>query len=132
MTEAEILELIAIYASNAINSFAVFASITFAFLAVSYITGSALTRFQAYAISVLYVIAAGSAVSSTVGNVQAWGKLVAKNPPTLAELVVYRADFWDLYLAILGVGVVLVNLYFLYDVRRTAAKKAVETSNDRI
>ncbi|MGR8946675.1 MAG: hypothetical protein ACU84Q_01420 [Gammaproteobacteria bacterium] len=61
-----------------------------------------------------------SAVSSVVGNLQIWGRLVAAKPPLLMELVVERQGFWHVYLGVPGAGVVVVSLYFMYDVIRRA------------
>jgi hypothetical protein len=51
MSEAETMELIAI-----------FASLTFSHLAVAYVVGGSLTKFQALAASGLYIVSGGAAV----------------------------------------------------------------------
>ncbi|MFT4583677.1 MAG: hypothetical protein ACI915_003365 [Gammaproteobacteria bacterium] len=62
MSEAETMELIAIFAANSINGFAIFASLTFSYLAVAYVVGGSLTKFQALAASGLYIVSGGAAV----------------------------------------------------------------------
>jgi hypothetical protein len=51
MTEAEALELIAIYVTNAHEGFTLYLSVTFAYLITAYLVGSKLSPFQALAVS---------------------------------------------------------------------------------
>lgn len=51
MSEAETLELISLYYSNAIDAFTVYIFFTFAYLTIAYFVGSSLTRFQVFAVS---------------------------------------------------------------------------------
>ena len=47
MTEAEALELIAIYITNAHGGFTIYLSVTFAYLVTAYLVGRKLSPFQA-------------------------------------------------------------------------------------
>lgn len=116
MSEPEALELIAIYAANAINSFTVFISLTFACLTVAYFVGRVLSRFQTIAVSGLYLASSITVATSCVISTQAWGALIAKQATVLDSLVLYRGGFWDIYVAVLMAAILAVSIYFMVDV----------------
>lgn len=62
MTEAEAIELIAIFTTNVIASNTIYLSFTFAYLTAAYFVGASLSRFQAIFVSVLYALAANGAM----------------------------------------------------------------------
>ena len=118
MSEAETLDLIAVYAANFMTSMTMYVSFTLAYLTAAYFVGRGLSPFQAFALSGLYIGAALAAGSSCVASVQVWGALVETHPPTLANLSLYRNGVWDQYMSILLVTGVLISLYFMFDIRR--------------
>lgn len=122
MTEAEILELVAIYAANSITAFTVYISFTFAFLVTAFYVGRQLTLFQVFAISGMYIISAGSALLAEIAYLQAMFRIKAMSPNVLDEFALFNGDFWVIYMGIvLGAGM-LVSLYFLWDMRRSDAE----------
>lgn len=123
MTEAETLELIAIYAANAMNAFAIFSSFTFAYLATAYFVGAALSSFQVFSISGLYVASSLAMGTSCVISTQAWGALIDSRDTLLTALILYTGGYWDVFVAILLSTVIVISLYFMYNVRRTAAER---------
>jgi hypothetical protein len=55
MTEAEVIESINLYASNALGGYAIIMTSTFAYLTVAYFVGDKLSFSQVFTVSVLYV-----------------------------------------------------------------------------
>ena len=64
MTEPEALEVMAAHGANAITSFTIYVSVTFAYLAATHLVGAKLSRFQCVGISALYVFSASSVALS--------------------------------------------------------------------
>ena len=118
MTEAEIIEVVAILGSNTFSIFAVYLSITFAYLAASYFVGGTLNKFQVYAMSALYIASAGLSAIACVGTTEAWTELIATQPTMLNTLGIYSIRFWDGYMAILLAAGMFISLYFMYEIRK--------------
>ena len=117
MTEAESLELAALFNANASTNFTIFISFTFAFLATAYFVGRNLSRFQFFAASGMYTVAGGSAAIASVGWLQAFNEIMDSETTLLSSLPLFGLDFWVLVMSILFLTGILVSLYFMWDVR---------------
>lgn len=124
MSEAETLDLIAEYASNAVAGIALYATITFAYLTVAYFVGAALSMFQTAAVSTLYVGFAIAAAASCVVSTQAWSALIASRPTILDSLPMYAGWYWDIFIALFFTAGIAVSIYFMYDVRKKGSGHA--------
>ena len=116
MTEAEILELLNLYASNGINSFALYITFTSTYLVAVYSVGSKLSRFQACAIAVLYIVASSAPALTCLTHTQSLQNLASQHPKLLHSPL-WLFPWANLIPIILASGI-LVGLYFLYDIRR--------------
>jgi hypothetical protein len=123
MTDAEIWELVLGNAANAMTSFGVYLTVTFAYLAASYLAGAKLSRLQTVLISGLYVFGAGSGLLTCVSHTHRamllQDMLVSKSE-AYAKAFAVGGGFWTVYMAILLSAGMVVSLYFMYDVRRNA------------
>ena len=121
MSEAEAVELIAMYLDNLVVSISVYLSITFAFLVVSHTVGSRLSQFQATVVSVLYIVAALTMYGARLIN-QLWiESLLSSNPIVLRTeslKFVMNMKFWKTALAVLIFSGILVSLYYSHDARQ--------------
>ena len=120
MSEAETLELISLYYGNAIDAFTIFISFTFAYQTVAYFVGSALTRFQAQVVSGLYVISSSSAAGGSILPMLAWTALLGSRETTLGKFEIWNGSFWMGYMGTIYATGIVVSLYFMYNVRKTA------------
>ena len=64
MTEAEMLEMAAIYTDNCMTIFNTYVSITFAYLVVAYLAGNKLSRLQAAVVTGLYLLTAAGCLAA--------------------------------------------------------------------
>ena len=117
MTEAEAIELIALFTANVLASSAVYMSITFAYLTAAYFVGANLSRFQAIFVSVLYVLFANGAMMTQLGNIQAWSIIMEEHATAMDSVPMYNSEFWQIAIPIgLSIGT-LGSLYFMWNVR---------------
>jgi hypothetical protein len=123
MPENEALELIAIYQANAINSFTVFLSLTFAYLTAAYVVGRVLSPFHTMAISGLYVASSMTLGTACVISTQAWAEIIASQTAMLDALALYRGGYWDVFVEVLMMAVLAVGIYFMFNVRRRDLSK---------
>jgi len=118
MTESEALEVLSNFGDNAATYLAMFITITFAYLMVAYFVGRALTRFQCIAISVLYIVSSLVTGTTTVGWANAWLILKSQQKTMLEQVWVFsKPGIFPALISVL-IGVALLSLYFMYDVRR--------------
>ncbi len=66
MAEAELWELIAVHAANAMAAFNIYLTVTFAYLVVAFFVGAKLSKLQTGLISALFIFAAGSGLLAMV------------------------------------------------------------------
>ncbi|WNC72026.1 hypothetical protein RGQ13_18185 [Thalassotalea psychrophila] len=118
MTNAETLELIALYANNALTSFTIYISFTFGFLITAFIVGAKLTHYQVFVVCALYVISVGSMAISLIVNMQVWVAIKESHATIIDELPLANGTFWITYMCIVLMGGILVSLYFLWDIRQ--------------
>ena len=147
MSEAEILELIAIYTTNALTSLTVYVSFTFGYLTVAYFVGSKLSRFQVIATSSIYIVSAFGMMFSTVGIgaiffIGLWltkenlfrhsfnAREVANRAVGTSQLpqdsMILSSLIWNgaLWIVCIPIGLtlgILVSLYFMYDCRKAGS-----------
>ena len=118
MSEAEALELIAVWGANTITAFTVYISFTFAYLATAFVAGPKLTQFQALIASGLYVLAAGATVLAEIVWLQGMFAISEANPTVVSSLKLFAGEFWVLGMSsILSIGM-LISLYFMWRVRK--------------
>ena len=110
-------EAAAMWSGNSMTAFSIYLTVTFAYLAVSYLTGKDLSRFQVVCISTLYVAGAVMSLASCITHLAHFGSVV-RQYEELASVGPLQPEFWTYYVApLLAIGIV-VSLYFMWDVRR--------------
>ena len=118
MNEPEVLEIINLFASNAMTSFSIWATFTFAYLTAAYLAGSQLTKFQVITVSSLYFAAAGAFALSGITHLRSIDEIFSAYPDFVPS------DYWNLPWTVLGfvmtIGGMGASLYFLYDIRKQA------------
>lgn len=122
MTEAEILELLAVHGANAMTAFTVYISFTFGYLATAYFVGSQLTRFQASVASGLYIISAGAAGLTQIVYIQIMFAILESGPNIVQDFRLLNGQFWLWSMSIIQVAGALISLYFLWSVRHPKAE----------
>jgi hypothetical protein len=118
MTEAEVIELTAVCASNVFTALTIYISFTFGFLATAYFVGNKLTSFQALAATGLYLVAAGSMSLAMNAWLQALFKVVNSQPTVVDTIPILVNDIWIPGMSIVFILGILISLYFMWDVRR--------------
>jgi len=121
MSEADLFEALASWASNGVASFTVFISFTTAFLTACYFVGKQLTNTQAIVLGVLYVVSAGSAAMSNLTSFEAMKILMENQPSDLDESVFFNMELWMILGATVTVSVMMASLYYLYKVKTEEA-----------
>ena len=94
-------------------------SVTFAYLTVAYFLGKSLSRFQCLAISALYAVFAVIFASVTIGFVDSFWLLRAREKTIIDEAWIFSS--LPGYLegtAFVLLAATLVSLYFMYNVRQ--------------
>jgi hypothetical protein len=120
MTEAEVMELTMMCVENAMTSFSLFVTVTFAYLMASFVIGSKLSSFQSLAVSGLYVVTAGIAISCTILYVRTWGELRSGIPggiEVMDNIALWNESLWLYYPTVTCVVGIGVSLYFMWNVR---------------
>ena len=124
MTQSETLAVLSDFGENTATYLAMYISVTFAYLTVAYFVGASLSRFQCLAISSFYVVSALVTGATTVGWANAFLILKADEETMLNQ--VWLFDKLGIFPGLISVvvGVCLLSLYFMYDVRRIGEKNA--------
>jgi len=117
MTEAEVIEMVNFYASNALNSFSIWVSLTFAFLTVAYLAGGKLSKVQVWIISLLYFLTSGTFGLASVVHVQSFAALTNSHPDFFPAYLWPLP--WSLMTQSLLIGGTLGSFYFMWDVRQS-------------
>jgi len=120
MSEYEVLEIVNLYASNAMNSFSIWATFTFAYLTAAYLAGLRLSRFQVITISSLYFIAAAAFALSGITHLRSFEETFSVYPDFVPSE--YWNLPWTIFAYILVIGGMAASLYFMYDVRTKSPK----------
>jgi len=128
MSEAEAVALFAAYLDTLAVWLSIYLSATFAYLVVAHTVGTTLNRFQTRVISTIYVVASLFSWGGMFGS-QLWlESLVGSNPNMLRTpslKVVTYMKFWEVALGVLVLSGIVVSLYYLHDIRRSASSKPV-------
>ena len=90
MTEAETIELATIITTNALTGFTIYISLTFAFLTAVHFVGGTLSKKEALLTSAVYLLSAGSAALTTLGNLSAVKTVMDATPNVLSS-----NQFWQ-------------------------------------
>ena len=69
MSDAEVMELLALYGDTSINAFAIYITFTFGYLTVAYFVGARMSKFQAGMTTLLYVVAASMPMIAVIVRV---------------------------------------------------------------
>jgi len=117
MTEAEAFEFALMAKANAVTTFTVYITFTFAYLAAAFFVGRKLTRFQALAASGLYVFSAMSAVMNHQSDLKFYKTALDHAGNLGPRDIVSNPDFWSIYLGSLLLVGIFVSLYFMWSVR---------------
>jgi hypothetical protein len=116
MTEAEANEFLALWVANSISAFSVYLSLTFAYMTVAYVVGSRLSRFQALAVSTLYVAGTLISLLSIMNSLRLYQGILEQSE-FLQRQVLVSGDIWSFTVApVLGLGI-FVSLYFMWNIR---------------
>lgn len=120
MCESEVMELVNLYAGNALNSYTIWVSFTFAYLTVAYLVGAKLSRIQLFIVSSLYVITGTAFALAAVTYCESFGALISSYPD-FRPTEWWRIP-WTLFTWIILGGGMLASLYFMWDVRHPKAE----------
>ncbi len=120
MSEAEVIELSIGFGANAISTFTLFISMTFAYLTLCHFVGAKLSRFQSIAISIVYVIGATAPAASAYTHMAAIQKLQSKYPSLLDSIPGFDMEPWLIWEPIGVLSIIGMSLYFMYEVRRNS------------
>ncbi len=121
MAEAELWELIAVHAANAMSAFNIYLTVTFAYLIAAYLVGAKLSKLQAGLITGLFIFSAGSgwlAMVIYLRRAAIFQDMLASESEIYARTFLMGGKFWSVYMAILLAFGMAVSLYFMYDIRR--------------
>jgi len=127
MSESDAIEALADVAANIATYFSVFMSLTFAYLTVAYLVGASLNRFQLILATSIYVVSAAMMAGTTITWLGAWLKLYHQERTVFSGSWMADLPYWQETLTILVTAVVIASVYFMYDIRRRAPNKALET-----
>jgi hypothetical protein len=117
MTEAEIIESVSLLATNVHDSFTIYLSLVFGYLAVAYLVGKEFSRFQVVVASCTFALAASTMAMSAITHMQGLSTVLQENPSQLTDLTLWNGAFWFWAIgSILWVGI-FVSLYFMWNVR---------------
>jgi hypothetical protein len=125
MSEAEILENISNHMGNAIEALSVYLSVTFAYISVAYVVGAKLSRFQVLVGSTLYLFAALVSMIVVYMNIQVTYtlvNLVADQSSLFKRLPLWGGVFWEVYMAVLQGGGILMSFAFMHNSRSKAGR----------
>ncbi len=118
MSEAETWELLFTTADASLSAFAVFLSITFAYLITAYIVGKGLTRAQALSVSFLYIFSSGVSASAAVGSIRRATFFSGKLREIYPDETFVVSSFLTYSIALLILVVIFLSLIFMYQIRR--------------
>ena len=108
-------EAMAMWAANAITSFSIYLTFTFAYLTAAYLAGTKLTRYQVFVISVLYTVGALISLFSVISNLELYTVLLNQEE-MLRSAITFSGEFY-IYsitpLFMVGIGVSLCFMWYV-------------------
>ncbi len=118
MTEADTIAALTNIGEVTATYAGMWVSVTFGYLTVAYFLGKSLSRFQCLTISTLYGVLAAIFVSVTVGYVDSWFVIQAREKTIFDEVWIFNnVPGYIEGTAFVLVAATLVSLYFMYNVR---------------
>jgi len=119
MTQAEAMELTAIWSGLASTDFAIYITATFAYIVAAYVIGSELTRIQTLVISFLYIWLAAISVLA-VDSDFTWMQIsIEQLADKRLHEITYTGGFWRLPVTGFMVCGILASTYFMWNVRHS-------------
>jgi len=116
LSESEFIEALNLHASNAMSGFAIYLTLTFAYLTAIYVVGGKLFRVQLSLLSLLYLIWSCSFVMVSVTHLRSMESLVQEYPSFIRSALWY-APFSIAGASITLAGMVICISYFLREIR---------------
>jgi hypothetical protein len=117
MELVEASEAMAMWTANAIESFSVYLTVTFAYLTVAYLAGKKLSGFQVLVISVLYISGAGISLLSCINQLLFFTAIVNEIDSAIPATPLSSGKFWIYFISPPLIVGVLVSLLFMWNVR---------------
>ena len=116
MTEAEVLEIINFHIANAMNAFAIYLSLTFAFLTAIYIVGTKLNKKQVVLVVTLYLGWSTAFALVAITHIQAMDSLVRENAGYIRSQLFHLP--WNEFAIIVTAAGILICGIFVFDIRK--------------
>jgi hypothetical protein len=116
MTEAEVVEMLNTHASNAMNGFTIYLTLTFAYLTAIYLIGAKLSRLQIGFVSLLYIVWAIAFSLVSISHLQAFESVVDQYPEFMRSPMFFMQ--WVYFGISVTVGGLLICIGFTYSTRR--------------
>ena len=116
MSEAEVLEIINFHVANAMNAFAIYLSLTFAFLTAIYIVGTKLKTKQVVLVVSLYLVWSTAFALVAIAHIQAMDSLVQENADYIRAQLFFLPWF-EFGIMITAAGILICG-YFVFDIRK--------------
>ena len=114
--DASTHEAMAMWSANAITSFSIYLTITFAYLTAAYFAGAKLTKYQVFVISTLYGAGALISLFSVINNLALYTVLLNQDEG-LKSSIPFSGEFWTYYTTPLFIVGIAVSLSFMWYVR---------------
>ncbi len=119
MTEADAIAALTNIGEVAATYTGMWLSVTFGYLTVAYFLGKSLSRFQCLAISAIYAVFADIFAAVTIGFVDSFWLLRAREKTIIDEAWIFSSVPGYLEgTAFVLLAATLVSLYFMYNVRQ--------------
>jgi len=122
MTEFETIEALSNLAANAATFFTVFLSMTFGYLTAAYLVGADLTRFQCFVIAGIYFLSPSVFGAAAITCTSTGPTLKARETSVIDDVWIANAVSWSGGAWVIVVVMILLSLYFMYNVRSTTRK----------
>tara|TARA_R110002072_G_C7809374_1_gene522333 strand:+ start:142 stop:522 length:381 start_codon:yes stop_codon:yes gene_type:complete len=119
MTEMDFVEALNLHASNGINAFAIYSTLTFAFLSAIYVAGAKLSKIEILLLSFLYLTWAVSFSMGAIVHMQSLEALL-REYPSFVRARLWYAPWSIMGTAMTGTGVVVCFLYVRKTIRQSA------------
>lgn len=119
MSEIDFVEARNLHASNAMNAFTIFITLTFSYLTVVYIVGTKLLKVQLVLLSLLYFFWAIAFVLVAITHLQSLEAFLEEYPDFVRSRVWSLP--WTYFGSTITLGGILISGYFVYNVRRNSS-----------
>ena len=111
-------ELLAHYLDSTMLGFSIYLTVIFAYLAVAFVAGTRLNRFQTIIISFFFVVGTTGTYAAVFLFQQLIIDLSKKVPSVLEGIPILDMVFWRIFMAVLMLGGIAGSLFFMYDIRK--------------